>query len=197
MKNTPPVYILRHGQTEWNLAQRLQGSLDSPLTELGRAQAAVQGRLLRDVFAREQAEVVVSPLGRTRETAAIAMKGHALKAAPRFDERIAEINAGDWEGLERTEIARRWPLSREASCDFEYYIGAPNGEGVEALRSRCHDFLNELTVPTILVTHGICSVMLRGLLCGLDHETMCALPLTQGCIFEIRGGEEQILQEAK
>ncbi|WP_179946746.1 histidine phosphatase family protein [Falsihalocynthiibacter arcticus] len=193
----PPIFILRHGQTEWNLGHRLQGSLDSPLTARGKEQAVVQQRLLAEVFARETAQVVVSPLGRTRQTAEIALRGHKLVSPPRFDPRIAEISAGLWEGLERSEIKRLWPSSCQASCDFEYYTGAINGEGVDKLRKRCTTFLNELTTTTVLITHGICSVMLRGILCGLEHQAMCKLPLTQGCIFEVRDGVEVILQEAK
>lgn len=195
--NFPPIFILRHGQTEWNLEQRLQGSLDSPLTALGVEQATMQQRLLSDVFAREKPQVVVSPLGRTRQTAETALKGHTLQFPPKFDARIAEISAGLWEGLERREIKQRWPDSQRATCDFEYYTGAAGGEGEQKLRERCSSFLSELSTPTVLITHGICSVMLRGILCGLDHEAMCALPLTQGCIFEIRDGREEILQEAK
>ncbi|MEP5153979.1 phosphoglycerate mutase family protein, partial [Planktotalea sp.] len=46
----PDVYILRHGQTEWNVNARLQGRFDSDLTETGRAQAAQQGALLRQLW---------------------------------------------------------------------------------------------------------------------------------------------------
>lgn len=193
----PPVYLLRHGQTEWNLALRLQGSMDSALTPLGREQAAVQRRLLEPIVANQSPDVVVSPLGRTRQTAEIALNGLDLSIAPRFDARVAEINSGDWEGLERSEIALRWPYSTKPSNDFEYYTGAANGEGCENLRRRCSEFLSELEKPTVVITHGVCSVMLRGILCNLTHEAMCALPLTQGCIFQIRDGEEVILQEAK
>ena len=47
--DSPPLYILRHGETEWNASGRLQGRFDSPLTEKGRAQAAVQRMILNDI----------------------------------------------------------------------------------------------------------------------------------------------------
>lgn len=197
MTEYPPLFILRHGQTEWNLAHRIQGALDSPLTQLGEAQAQTQTRLLTQILDQYACEAVVSPLGRTRQTAEIALAGHKLTAPIRFDARIAEITAGEWQGLERSEIARKWPQEAQASNDFEYYTQSVGGEGATALRARCEVFLSEITKPTILVTHGICSVMLRGLACGLDHKGMCQLPLTQGCIFVIEDGREEILQETK
>jgi probable phosphoglycerate mutase len=197
MTTYPPIFLLRHGQTEWNLALRLQGSLDSPLTALGEAQAAGQGRLLSQILVHASPDVVVSPLGRTRQTAKIALRGHDLAQPVRFDARIAEINAGEWEGIAREEIARRWPDAAAATCDFDYYTHAAGGEGYDGLHDRCQAFLAELTRPTIVITHGICSVMLRGLLCDLTYEQMCQLPLTQGCIFEVRDGKEVLLQEAK
>lgn len=197
MTQFPPVFLLRHGQTEWNLAHRLQGSQDSPLTDLGQTQAAAQRRILESVLTEYSCEAIVSPLGRTRQTAEIALSGLKIEAPVRFDARIAEIKAGEWEGLERTEIALRWPKAAQASCDFEYYTQAVGGEGAAGLRARCTEFLRELRQPTIIVTHGICSVMLRGLLCHLNHEEMCSLPLTQGCVFEIQAGREEILQDTK
>ena len=60
------LYLVRHGETEWNRQRRMQGSLDSPLTNEGRVHAQLHGALL----AREAVEhLFVSPLGRTRETA--------------------------------------------------------------------------------------------------------------------------------
>jgi broad specificity phosphatase PhoE len=66
----PEVYLVRHGQTEWNAVGRFQGKLDSPLTSQGRAEAAICGRLLAPVSGSLDA-VVVSPLGRAQQTSEI------------------------------------------------------------------------------------------------------------------------------
>src|SRR5215212_2254486 len=65
------IYLVRHGETVWNMASRFQGALDSPLTEKGHAQARSTGRLLASLLpACADATLVVSPLGRAQATAA-------------------------------------------------------------------------------------------------------------------------------
>ncbi|MCV6824625.1 MULTISPECIES: histidine phosphatase family protein [Halocynthiibacter] len=194
---TPPLFILRHGQTEWNLAGRLQGSLDSPLTSQGIQQAETQSRLLTAVFQEfAQVDVFVSPLGRAQQTAKIALAPHGIDAI--VDARLAEVDAGDFQRKTHKDIEKEWPdIVERCADDFSFYLNAPNGEGEAQLRGRCLSFLNSLTKPSVLITHGITSTMLRGLACNLSFLEMRALPHTQGCIFRISGGEEVILKEAK
>ena len=93
MAHFPEVYFLRHGQTKWNFEGRFQGQMDSPLTALGRRQAADQGQLLRAVITDWRAvDVWVSPLGRTRETAKIALRD--VPVAPTIVPELAEISVG-------------------------------------------------------------------------------------------------------
>jgi len=193
MPDYPPLFILRHGQTEWNLERRCQGQLNSDLTALGRAQAADQGTILQDVLTPyPKIEAICSPQGRARETAKIALAGRDIPVG--FDPRLAEAGAGDWTGLSHAVIAEKWPdLFNDKITIFEASLNAVNGEGYDALRARCTDFLTNLTAPTVLITHGITSMVLRGLVCGLDYKRMEQLPFTQGCVFVLINGEEQIL----
>ena len=69
----PPLYILRHGETEWNALERLQGHHDSPLTPLGQAQAAAQHQILAGEDLRGYT-ALSSPQARALQTAEIAMK---------------------------------------------------------------------------------------------------------------------------
>ena len=80
MTLTAPLYLLRHGETAWNLERRLQGSKDSPLTTRGREQAAAMGRALAAELACEPGPTIFlrSPLGRTRETASFLGVGDRL-----------------------------------------------------------------------------------------------------------------------
>ncbi|MDA1077309.1 MAG: histidine phosphatase family protein, partial [Proteobacteria bacterium] len=99
------LYILRHGETVWNTQARMQGRLDSPLTERGREQAKVHGHVLRGVDPIDA--FVVSPSGRTRETANIV---NSLVNAPlNFDERLMERDCGAWSGLTVDEIRQQFP----------------------------------------------------------------------------------------
>lgn len=193
MPDYPPLFILRHGQTEWNLERRCQGQLNSDLTALGRVQAADQGAILHDILTPyPKTGVICSPQGRARQTAGIALAGLDLPIG--FDPRLAEAGAGDWTGLSHAVIAEKWPdLFNDKITIFEASLNAVNGEGYDALCSRCADFLATVSGPTVLITHGITSMVLRGLVCGLDYKRMEQLPFTQGCVFSLIDGEEQII----
>jgi len=105
------MFLALHGQTEWNRDGRVQGQLDSPLTEHGRRQAVTAARILGgQSLVPGTFEIVCSPLGRTRETARIiaAELGFDISAI-RSDERLREVSLGQWDGHTRAEIEARWP----------------------------------------------------------------------------------------
>ena len=178
------LYVLRHGETEWNAAQRMQGWLDSPLTERGRRQAAEQGLILRWLPLGPETRFVASPSPRTRATAAIALEG--LCEAPLLDPRLREVGLGAWQGRTLSEIRGDWPdLDREP---FYWRFAAPGGERLEAMRARLAAFLADVTGPTVIVTHGIASKLLRGLALGLDLERTAELPGGQGVVHRVGPG---------
>jgi broad specificity phosphatase PhoE len=77
---TGEIYLLRHGETEWNAQSRYQGKLDSPLTRRGRKQAEDVGRILSAILKGHNVALHVSPLGRTLETVSCAA-GEAFQEA--------------------------------------------------------------------------------------------------------------------
>jgi len=85
------IFLVRHGETEWNRARRYQGWTDSPLTDDGIAQAEAIGRRLRTLPEAVDAAIVASPIGRARRTAEIVADCLGRTAPPRFDERLREI----------------------------------------------------------------------------------------------------------
>ncbi|MFQ1700523.1 histidine phosphatase family protein [Loktanella agnita] len=186
--NAPELYILRHGETEWNAQNRMQGGLNSPLTETGRAQAARQAELLShlslDGFAG-----ICSPQGRAVETAGIAVARHLLMI--RTDDRLREIGVGEWQGRVRSDLRVDFPADDGPDGPVAYYAHAPGGEGFAALEARCRDFLADLTGPAVLVTHGITSRMLRMCLLGLGHNDLGGLPGGQGIIFHLKDGVQR------
>jgi probable phosphoglycerate mutase len=101
------VLVLRHGRSEWNAVRRWQGRFDSPLDDLGRAQAAAVADELAG-FDGRWSPPVASTLGRAAETAAIIADRLALEA-PRLDDRLVEAHAGEWEGLTPDEIETAYP----------------------------------------------------------------------------------------
>ncbi|MFK5998188.1 MAG: histidine phosphatase family protein [Rhodobacterales bacterium] len=193
MPTYPPLYILRHGQTDWNLAGRCQGHLNSGLTGLGREQARNQGEILGPLLRTEpDMRVVCSPQGRARDTAEIALAGQDISVE--FDPRVAELGAGLWTGMAHDEITARWPaLFNDTLPIFEASLNAVGGEGYDALRARCEGFLADVTKPTVVISHGITCMMLRGLVCGLSYAETARLHFTQGCVFALIGGKEHIL----
>ena len=184
----PELYILRHGETEWNAARRVQGQQDSALTGLGRRQAARQGEILAAAGVLDL-PVFVSPQGRARATAEIALAGRT----PRVDPRLREISLGVWDGLTRDQIDAGWPSARDPEDWFLWYDTAPDGEGFPSVAARARAFLDALDGPAVIVTHGITSMFLRGRVLGLDMTGIGALPGGQGVVYHLAGGVQRRL----
>ena len=103
--------LIRHGQTDWNVAGRIQGVSDVPLNDTGRAQAAEAGALLaaqRDRGEAAWAAVVSSPLSRARETARIIAGALGLQLGPAYPE-WREQDYGIGEGMIAEELWAAWP----------------------------------------------------------------------------------------
>lgn len=190
MTQYPTLWLLRHGQTHWNAERRIQGQMESPLTPLGVAQAQQQARLLPEILAQGPA-CFVSPLGRAQQTAKIALGGTACTT----DFRLAEIHAGEWQGLTRDDVQLKWPDLYDANPSvLDLFAAAPNGEGFTTFQARAADFLSGLTRPSVVVAHGLLGQVLRGLICGLDRAQMGALSNEQGCIYLLENGQERVLR---
>ena len=138
----PVLYYVRHGETDWNRAARLQGRRDTSLNARGREQAVCCGEILRAIFARNgqnpaALDYVASPLKRARET----MEGMRapLGLSPpayRLDPRLAEMAFGDWEGLTLAEVAMRDPDAFAARERDKWTFVPPNGESYQQLSVR-------------------------------------------------------------
>jgi len=189
------LYLLRHGETLWNVEHRMQGRGDSPLTERGREQAAGHG----DVLARLGGvdELLVSPSGRTRQTAAIVnarLAAAGLAAPVSYHEALMERHSGEWEGLTLSEIQARYPDHWEERETDPYFHRPPGGENHADMERRVEELLESLRnriavvqserpsssdsrpdgatrpVRVGIVTHGIMSRVILKLLLGLGPE---------------------------
>ncbi|MFT6531488.1 MAG: putative phosphoglycerate mutase [Limimaricola cinnabarinus] len=179
----PEIYVMRHGETEWNAVRRMQGGRDSPLTALGQAQARAMGRCLsgRGVGPATH-RLLCSPQGRAIETARL-----AFGITPETDPRLREIAMGEWSGLDRAQIDARWP-GPPGEHFIDFYARAPNGEGFASLWARCADLLASLDGPAILVTHGMTSRVLRTIATGGGRADLARLPGGQGVVFRVVQG---------
>jgi probable phosphoglycerate mutase len=108
------IDLVRHGQTEFNVAGRLHGWIDSPLTQLGRAQARNVGQALAKLIGSGSVEMFVSSFGRAIGTAAIISQEAGILIPATVDFDLREIGMGSAEGLTEHEMAR---LLARASVD--------------------------------------------------------------------------------
>lgn len=180
------IFLVRHGETEWNRARRYQGWSDSPLTPLGIAQAEAIGRRLAALPEAAAATIVASPIGRARRTAEIIAECLGRREPPLLDDRLREISLGSWDGLDRREVRSRFGARFE---DFEWYFRTPDGETYEAFAGRIGSWLAEpRDEPLIVVAHGVVTRVLRGLYAGLPRAEALRLEVPQDRIFLLAGG---------
>jgi probable phosphoglycerate mutase len=154
----PLVYFVRHGQTDWNAEHRLQGQADTDMNVLGREQADRNGRRLAELIADPRDfDFVASPMRRTRETMERVRASMGLDPlAYSTDDRLIEVNFGDWQGFTLAELEAREPGSTQARPRNKWSF-IPPGEGAESyqmLLARVRPWLDELDRPTVCVTHG-------------------------------------------
>lgn len=148
-------FVLRHGQTDWNLNARLQGSTDIPLNDTGRGQARRAAEILRD---QGLDRIVASPLSRALETAQIV--GQALGLEPVTDVRLIERNFGLFEGMTIDEVRlhrkeMRAFMNPKADLDGKHY--PDNAEPLADVIDRVFACVNDhrLGARTLFVCHGI------------------------------------------
>ena len=184
------IYLVRHGQTEFNRERRIQGHNDSPLTELGVRQAKAVGRLLRDLIRDPVGwRLISSPLGRARSTAEL-ISAQLGGLAVELDERLMEMSWGSSDGRLRSELEAETP---DTFGKTGWAFDAPTGgESYEAVQARVADWLASLPPEPgrriIAVSHGISGRVLRGLYANLDRDRAGHQDVPQDAIFLLQHG---------
>lgn len=167
------LYLVRHGETDWNKARRIQGSTDIPLNETGRAQAAMTGQLL----ARRQWDTIVaSPLSRALETAQI-IAGEVALPEPIQNPALVERRYGDAEGLNYREVDSLYPADTPV----------PGRETREEVMERVVPALLAIAAEcpgqdVIIVSHG---GVIRAVLGAIDPDKVHGT-ITNGSIHSVR-----------
>ena len=191
----PELWVLRHGETEWNVAERLQGRLDSPLTPKGVAQAQQQGDILRAAALPAEARLICSPSGRALHTARIV--AGALDRDLCTDPALLEINLGAWQGCYLTDIPEARAAAQGGFDPHMWKFSGPGCESVDQMSARLGDFLVALTGPTVIVTHGVTSRMLRCLATGRAPDALSQLPGGQGVVHHVAKGVARTLPQER
>ncbi len=142
------LYVVRHGQTDWNLKNKIQGQADIPLNKLGKKQAYDLQVLLKDISFQY---VISSPLLRAKETAKILCN---FRSSFLLDNRLIERDFGEFEGLRKDEFDSDtfWNY-KEANRKYE------KAENINMLLDRVYNFLNEYKTVyeakhVLVVTHA-------------------------------------------
>jgi broad specificity phosphatase PhoE len=185
------LYFVRHGETDWNLAQRYQGQQDVALNATGRRQAARNGRMLAEALGSEVVgfAYVASPLLRARQTMEI-LRGELGLPADAYltDARLAEINYGHWEGQLWSELPHSDPDGFAARQADMWNWRPRGGESYRALSLRVGGWLRSIERDTIVVAHGGVMRVLRGHIERLDPAAMFALPVPQDRVLILADG---------
>ena len=189
------VYYIRHGETDWNVAGRLQGHRDIPLNDKGRGQARHCGDVLRDLFAKQGVDpaaldYVSSPLCRATETMELVREGLKLpRDGFRRDAQLTELSFGDWEGSTIALLHQNDPVRIGQREHDKFHFVPPNGESYRMITERMKRWHDGLQGDAVVTAHGgTC----RGLMACLGIAKPAAAPLidiAQGVVYVFRGAE--------
>lgn len=189
----PLVYMVRHGQTDWNAEHRLQGQADIDLNQIGRDQARRNGRKLAELIADPAAfDFVASPLKRTRETMELMREAMGLPPKDyRIDRRLVEMHFGAWQGFTLEEIERKHAgATTERAKDKWNFVPPGHGaESYEMLFQRAKPWFEALTQPTVCVSHGGIFRVLFRLVGKKPKREAAALDIAQDRVLRFEDGK--------
>jgi broad specificity phosphatase PhoE len=166
-------YLVRHGQTRWNLENRIQGHSDIPLDDHGKAQARRAAQALASIQA---GAIFTSWLARSRQTAEAISAAQPHQPELTIQPDLAEIHLGDWEGLTPAAIEANCPGAYSRWKDSPSLVPIPNSEPLDAFKLRVRAAMESvLAAPEpgdcVVVTHGgvIAALLSHLLQADFDH----------------------------
>jgi probable phosphoglycerate mutase len=190
-KARPPIYFVRHGETDWNVQGLIQGWTDTPLNGKGHVQAEAVARALLNVpgFSPDFS-FVVSPLQRARQTmgyiaGALALEPQQISIEPA----VTELGFGVWEGKPFWEL-KASPVY-PAHPEDRYFWRPDAGESYEDGHARINQWLDTLDRPTVVVAHGAIGRCLIAEMAGLPRRDLVELVMRQGYYCRLEGGKAE------
>ena len=198
-KNMPAMlelYLIRHGETLFNKEERIQGTLDSPLSEKGTQQCQAAGRALsRKIGAKKIDEWLVSPQGRARQSSALIRSSLDGLPEETIEPDLREIDCGEAEGKIRTDL----PAELLQSLHLDPHQRYPGGESVadlvergRILRERLFQLPEQGQIRKVVVSHGNFIRALAAALIGMSPEFAIRISMgnTGICRLVLRPGDE-------
>jgi probable phosphoglycerate mutase len=190
------IILVRHGQTEWNRAERFRGRADIPLNEAGLVQAEATGKRVAAEW--RPTAVYSSPLSRAVKT--------AEKIAWPFDlsvqvhHGLIDINYGLWQGLTSDDVKKGWPEELESWYSTPHAARIPGGEALADVRARAMDAVKDTISrhkdqTIVMVAHTVINRMILLGILGLGNDRFWRLRQDTCCInrFEAEGGDFTLL----
>jgi broad specificity phosphatase PhoE len=178
------IYLTRHGETQWNKENRLQGSKDSDLTEKGIRNAIALGERLKEI---DFNAIYSSPLARAYQTARHIKSDNEV---PIYTlEYLKELHFGDWEGKTKAEIENIGHYKKEYINFWEkphiYNHSHHNGEGLTAFKQRVEQALRKISSDNqngniLIVTHAVVIKAILSLTMNISTERMWDPPYIHG-----------------
>ncbi|EJB8502403.1 histidine phosphatase family protein [Vibrio parahaemolyticus] len=185
---TRRIFVLRHGETEFNADKKLQGHCNSSLTSKGSDQARRVGTTLKQYVENRPFRVYSSTLGRALQTSQIVCEElnypyENLNKEPR----LKEFSLGEWEQRTIPSLEQEIP---NLLAQNDWYLQAPNCETYESVRERLSSWLSDVAhdEDIVVVSHGLTGIVLRGLLLGMDYTQVWQQDLPQDAFFTIEDG---------
>ncbi|EGQ7662098.1 histidine phosphatase family protein [Vibrio parahaemolyticus] len=185
---TRRIFVLRHGETEFNADKKLQGHCNSSLTSKGSDQARRVGTTLKQYVENRPFRVYSSTLGRALQTSQIVCEElnysyENLNKEPR----LKEFSLGEWEQRTIPSLEQEIP---NLLAQNDWYLQAPNCETYESVRERLSSWLSDVAhdEDIVVVSHGLTGIVLRGLLLGMDYTQVWQQDLPQDAFFIIEDG---------
>jgi probable phosphoglycerate mutase len=177
------IYLFRHGETQWNVAGRMQGRLDSPLTDRGRQQALAHGRLVTQLMTPECCWV--SSANRTRDTADLINR--SLGVPLLYSDNLVERDCGRWSGKTLDEVRSEYPDDYSARNVDAYYHRPGGGENIPDLVERFTSLLDQWQQPECLgiVTHGVVSRAVLGYFLDLSADQVGQIKHPNALLYEL------------
>jgi broad specificity phosphatase PhoE len=133
------IYMIRHGETPWNVEGRYQGQLDPPLTVNGRRQAQVTAEHLASLNFEAIYSSDLARAGQTAEALA-----HKIGCSIQFDPRLREIHQGEWQGVLISDIRAGWPNEIYGWEHDPWQHHPPGGERLQELQARLFAAIDDI-----------------------------------------------------
>ncbi|WP_294188676.1 alpha-ribazole phosphatase [uncultured Clostridium sp.] len=180
------IFLVRHGETDWNLKGKIQGNTDIELNKTGIKQAyELSNKMLEKNY--KFSKIYSSPQKRALQTAKILSENTNIECI--VVDKLKEMNLGKWEGLAWSEVRENYPLEYKEWFVKRRYTKTPNGESYEEMLERVLDSLYKIIDDNsdniVIVTHSTVIMSLQCYITNTDFDKMTKFRTDNASILEI------------